>query len=124
MVPDAALTLHLFPADPSLPTLARAMHPRTLSTLAPFADWGDRTAVTVVHHPRDGACVLRYDLVDADDGSAPAPHPPVYGKVYRDGHGDVVDGFLRALTREQTVHGSTYPARFPTSAPISNSPRR
>jgi ABC-type multidrug transport system fused ATPase/permease subunit len=115
VVPDAALTLHRFPADPNLPTLAGAMHARTLSTLAPFAAWGDRTAASVVHHPRDGACVLRYDLVEEDDGPLPAPPPPIYGKVYRDGHGDVVDGFLRALTREQTVHGSTYPARFPTS---------
>ena len=111
---DAALTLCRFPLDPQLPTLVQAMSPQTLSALAPFADWRDGIAVTVVHHPREGACVLRYDGAGADDGSARAL-PPVYGKVYHDGHGDVVDGFLRALAREQSTHGLTYPAGFPTS---------
>ena len=40
--------------------------------------------------------------------------------MYNDGHGDVVDGFLRALAREQSAHGLTYPADFPT--PLTYSP--
>ncbi|MGH8965269.1 MAG: phosphotransferase family protein, partial [Actinomycetes bacterium] len=54
----------------------------------------------------------RFPAAGADrDGH---PSTTLYGKVYPDGSGDVVDGFLRALAREQSEHGVQYPARFPT----------
>ena len=75
VVAEAALTLCRFPVDPHLPTLGQAMRPQTLSALAPFAGWGDRIAVTVVHHPREGACVLRYEATEEEDGAGAHTSP-------------------------------------------------
>jgi hypothetical protein len=78
----------VFPHDPALPTLPTMLDPvaasRVLATAVPGssrpaagrheAPW----SVTVVHHPRTGACVLRYDAAMVT-GSA---RRQVYAKVY------------------------------------------
>jgi ABC-type multidrug transport system fused ATPase/permease subunit len=114
LVPEARLVLSRFPFDPFLPTLPDAMDPNTVGRLEPFAGLDWLPVPTVVHHPRDGACVLRYAMsrqAGADDAGAPAV---LYGKVYGDAErGDVVHGFLRALAREQSQPGAEFAARFP-----------
>ena len=97
VVPEAALALHVFPVDPDLPTLRQAMSPRTVARLAhsPFSS-AEPPLVEVVHHPREGACVLRYTLAGQDD-SGPRR---LYGKVYPGLEGEAVDSFLRALGRQ------------------------
>jgi aminoglycoside phosphotransferase len=110
-VHHGAVALYRFPVDPDLPTLASAVHPGTLSRLEPFAGRVSQPTVTVVHHPREGPCVLRYlDCSPADGGAGGST---LFGKVYGDGRGDIVDGFLRALCRVQDAHGLHAHARFP-----------
>jgi aminoglycoside phosphotransferase (APT) family kinase protein len=62
--------------------------------------------VRVVHHPRTGACVLCYQ-----SRAARSDATTLYGKVYPDGTGAVVDDFLHALCGHRGVDGL---ARFPT----------
>ena len=108
---DAGLALHPFPIDPTLPTLPGAMDPAVVWRLATYSGMHEPGRVEVVHHPREGACVLRYHL----HGGEPSDHPraTLYGKLYGDDHGDVVDGFLRGLAREQVECGGRQPAQFP-----------
>ena len=108
-----AVALYRFPVDPDLPTLASAVHPAVLSRLQPFARHALHPTVAVVHHPREGPCVLRYADSSATGGDTSGA--TLYGKVYGDGRGDVVDGFLRALAREQQGYGLHLLARFPKS---------
>lgn len=105
--PEAALALYRFPLDPDLPTLADAVDPAVLGRLGPFLGEARPPDVAVVHHPREGACVLRYRT------SPDAAGPTLYGKVYGNGRGDVVDGFLRALAREHDHHDIHLLVRFP-----------
>jgi aminoglycoside phosphotransferase (APT) family kinase protein len=111
VVAEAGLALCRFPLDPDLPKLAHAMDPEFLRRLSPVGHFLTEPTVAVVHHPREGACVLRYRLPGEKSGH---PGTTLYGKLYRDGSGDVVDGFLRALARDQDEHGRQYPVRFPT----------
>jgi ABC-type multidrug transport system fused ATPase/permease subunit len=109
---EAALTLSRFPFDPDLPTLGSVMDPEVLRRLAPFVPGGP-PSVRVIHHPREGACVLGYRIsgpLGDDDGIS---GKNLFGKVYPDGRGEVVYGFLRDLVRERAVHGGPFPARFP-----------
>ena len=110
VVAEAGLVLCRFPLDPDLPTLAAAMDPEFVRSLSGRSH--ARPAVAVVHHPRQGACVLRYRF-SGETQVTGHPWCTLYGKVYPDGTGDVVDGFLRALAREQAGHGMLYPTRFP-----------
>jgi ABC-type multidrug transport system fused ATPase/permease subunit len=98
VVPEAGLALHVFPSDPDLPTLRQALSPRTVATLVRCPPTAAAPTIEVVHHPRAGACVLRYGIPgrdgDADGGRT------LYGKVYADpGRGEAVESFLRALGR-------------------------
>jgi ABC-type multidrug transport system fused ATPase/permease subunit len=96
LVPGAGLALHVFPIDAALPTLERAMNTKTMARLLAENGRAVPPGIDVVHHPREGACVLRYTLPpDSTDG----PGRVLYGKVYPDHSGDIVDGFLRALAR-------------------------
>jgi ABC-type multidrug transport system fused ATPase/permease subunit len=106
---EAALALSRFPLDPDLPTLGHVMDPGVLRRLAPFAS-GDPPTVTVVHHPREGACVLGYRLDPPLGGESTTG---LYGKVYPDRRGEIVHDFLRVLLREQMEHGTRFPVRFP-----------
>jgi hypothetical protein len=96
-------SLHLFPADPALPTLAAAMNLAALSG----EDWpcptADPTSVDLVHHGRQGAAVLRYGV--RRTGSSPAPaFDHLYGKVYPDqATGQRVHGFLRSCANTGRV---------------------
>lgn len=96
VVRDAGLALHPFPVDPSLPTLRAAMDPEVVSRLV-HSTTDAPPVVEVVHYPREGPCVLRYSF--SADGDAATP-TVLYGKVYRDDSGEVVDGFLRGLARK------------------------
>jgi hypothetical protein len=72
-----------FPCDPDLPTLAPLLRPEVAEALVvehlgvPHPHW---CTVSVVHHPRTGACVLRYEFADRSDGTDRARE--VYLKVY------------------------------------------
>lgn len=141
-VRELALALHPFPVDPALPTLGPAVQPDAARQAG--ASPGEDLDVHVVHHPRTGACVLRYCPRRETDAGPAGPSaagsaagsagrsagrlpgqsigelgadrleadPDVlYGKVYPDGTGAVVDDFLRALGGHRGVDGL---ARFPT----------
>jgi len=108
---DAGLALHPFPIDPGLPTLAGAMGAAVVRRLAAYSGMHETPGIEVVHHPREGACVLRFQLstegTDRDRGA-------LYGKVYGDDHGEVVHGYLHGLAREQVEHGGARQrAQFP-----------
>jgi aminoglycoside phosphotransferase len=106
------LVLRLFPHDPALPTLPQALDRatvcRTLAGMRPEPVEGrldelsahvGNAQVTVVHHPRQGACVLRYDV----DGTR------LFGKVYGD---DTTGSSVAAVqSRLRNLSGSV---RFPT----------
>jgi hypothetical protein len=94
LVPGTGLVLHGFPFDPQLPTLGEALHPEALDRLEPRA-LEVPSQVTLVHHPRQGPAVLRYERCSGPQ------QPPVwtcYGKVYptRD-TADLAHDRLRAL---------------------------
>lgn len=77
-----------FPSDPALPSLETMLDPRSaagvLSQAVPELSQGPerhadlRCDVTLVHHPRTGACVLRYDV----HGSDGRTRREVYAKIY------------------------------------------
>jgi hypothetical protein len=106
VVPRTGVALHPFPADPELPTLVQAMSPRTAATLVHRPPAAGPPSVHVVHHPRVGPCVLRYDAMDPDGEDRGSR--TLYGKVYPDpGRGAAVDSFLRALGRGAGAPGGT-----------------
>ena len=107
----AGLALHLFPFDPELPTLARASDPESVRRMLGGRRDDGLPQVDVVHHPREGACVLRYRFTNPTaNGTTPATY---YGKVYGDGTGSAVDRFLRALAMDQSASPTTSAARLP-----------
>jgi hypothetical protein len=85
-----------------------------LIDLPAFAGSDAPPAVSVVHHPREGACVLRYRLRRTPAHSRTGPAPILYGKVYGDASGARVDRFLRALPDTHTARTGTPSALFPT----------
>ena len=97
---STGLALHLFPHDPALPTLPQALDRATVRRTLAAAGLDVRNArVTVVHHPRQGACVLRYDV----DGRR------LFAKVYGD---DATGSSVAAVqSRLRNLSGSV---RFPT----------
>ena len=112
--PSGDASLHLFPADPALPTLAAAMNLAALSG----EDWPCATAaptsVDLVHHSRQGPAVLRYGVRRSGSSAAPLSDH-VYGKVYPDRTtGQQVHRFLRSCVNPSRV-------RVPTS--LGYSPR-
>ncbi|MET9021887.1 ABC transporter transmembrane domain-containing protein [Actinopolymorpha sp. NPDC004070] len=93
VVGGTGIALHPFPLDPALPTLARAVDSGALAELAGAgpAGWSSQ----VVHYPREGACVLRYERPPGD-GAVPTS---LYGKVYDDGgRGVATAAILDALS--------------------------
>jgi aminoglycoside phosphotransferase (APT) family kinase protein len=92
-VPRSAtdIVIRPFPADPGLPTLPVAVDPAlmrpVLGRVLPGTG-GERAigrcTVDVVHHPRQGRCVLRYRLSPGAGGAGELRHPVVFGKVYGD----------------------------------------
>ena len=110
VVEETPLALTGFPVDAALPTLWRAMDPGALRGIA--ASRADRQPVVeVAHHPREGACVLRYRFPEQD--GLPSGRV-LYGKVYGDDGGQRADGYLRALARDRLGRDSLRAARFPT----------
>jgi ABC-type multidrug transport system fused ATPase/permease subunit len=109
LVAGHGLALHAFPLDPDLPTLARAMNPSTVALLACAPRSASPPEVHVVHHPRDGACVLRYTFA-GDEGATPTS---LYAKVYPDSGGDVVEVFLEALAEGRHARGDGPVPSFP-----------
>jgi hypothetical protein len=77
------------------------MNPATVSLLACSPRTGAPPVVEVVHHPREGACVLRYTFPDLAQNGSVGPAKTLYAKVYPDSGGDVVEAFLEALAARQ-----------------------
>ena len=113
LVPGAGLALHAFPIDPDLPTLGRAMNPHTVALLACSPRTEQHPVIEVVHHPREGACVLRYTFASPAGPSPDNLATTFYGKVYPGSGGDIVEGFLQALaSRTRGNHDRELPS-FP-----------
>lgn len=111
--PAGTLVVHPFPLDPALPTLAACLDAAAVLASLP-GPLGRRVSgpATVVHHPRTGACVLRYD------GDAAGL---VYGKVYADdATGPRVHATLHALAHPAFTSDGVL-VRFP--APLTYEPR-
>jgi ABC-type multidrug transport system fused ATPase/permease subunit len=113
VVEEAALALSRFPLDPQLPTLPLVTDGAVLNGLEPFAGSYREPAVTVVHYPREGSCVLRYRRYRSPAHSHHGAAASVYGKVYAGAGGVLADGFLRALLKAQRQHNDELPAAFP-----------
>jgi Phosphotransferase enzyme family len=110
--PDLGLAAHPFPIDPGLPSLPLAMNLSTVMDRGLQAPPDRRlTSVQVVHHSRDGACVLRYDVAPAQTRPPASGPAHIYGKVYRDSTGATVDRFLR--DRSQGHRSTRSSARLP-----------
>ena len=109
----AGLALHPFPIDPALPTLIPATNPSVVSNLVKFAGIEELPTAETVHHPREGACVLRYRFPGTD----------MYGKVYGDDSGDAIARNLQALTRGPDGLLIESPVRFPRPVVYSASLR-
>jgi hypothetical protein len=100
----ADVVVRAFPDDPGLPTLPRALDPvlmrEVLGRVVPGTG-GDRgigrCAVDVVHHPRQGRCVLRYRLFVGAGGWGELRHPVLFGKVYADETAAAAASSLRVL---------------------------
>jgi Phosphotransferase enzyme family len=108
---NAGLELHPFPFDPDLPRLPLAADPLTVRTLLTSRRVDAPPAIDLVHHPREGACVLRYRF-PGGNGDGSEAGATYYGKVYGDGTGHTVHRFLKALSREQS-NPLAQSARFP-----------
>jgi hypothetical protein len=82
---DGEVSVTAFPDDPALPTLPVMLDPEVAGGALAALGLGDGrpVGVTVVHHPRTGPCVLRYDGTGSS-GNDPArvPREVVYAKVY------------------------------------------
>lgn len=113
MATGAGLALHPFPIDPALPTLIPATNPSVVSNLVKFSGIEELPTAETVHHPREGACVLRYRFPGAD----------MYGKVYGDDRGDAIARNLQALTRGPDGRLIEGPVRFPRPVVYSASLR-
>ncbi|WP_020579397.1 ABC transporter transmembrane domain-containing protein [Actinopolymorpha alba] len=107
VVPGTGLALHPFPLDPALVTLPLAVDPavvaKALRDHLPDAHGRakDEWTVHVVHHPREGGCVLRFDGGPRRAGGSGIPSTDsgvtVFGKVYGDGRGQITAATLQAL---------------------------
>ena len=108
---ESGLALHPFPIDPALPTLIPATNPSVVRNLVKFAGIDELPVAETVHHPREGACVLRYRF--PSDASTPLERSMLYGKVYGDDSGDAIARNLKALTRGPDGKPLDGPVRFP-----------
>ncbi|WP_418608335.1 hypothetical protein [Georgenia sp. SUBG003] len=82
---DGGLSVTAFPDDPDLPTLPAMIDPVVAGEALAALGVGDGrpVGVTVVHHPRTGPCVLRYDLTGFSGGDRTrSRRDVVYAKVY------------------------------------------
>jgi ABC-type multidrug transport system fused ATPase/permease subunit len=103
LVPGTGLVLYCFPLDPQLPTLGQALRPEALDRLEPPRGLATPSQVTLVHHPRQGPAVLRYERSDEPRRS---PIWTCYGKVYPSrGAADLADSRLRALGQASSSTG-------------------
>ncbi len=105
--PESGLVVHPFPLDPALPTLPACLDPAAVAAAVP-EPLGAQIAgpVTVVHYPRVGPCVLRYDG---------GPDGPIYAKVYDDDvTGPRVHAALHALAHPAFTDDGVL-VRFPTA---------
>lgn len=114
----AGLALHPFPIDPELPTLAECVDPTRARRLLTHRAGEERPEIDLVHHPREGACVLRYRFPGA--GDEPAAVATFYAKIYGDSSGRTVEEFLRMLSAMSTVTRPGSGARLPR--PVFYSP--
>ena len=117
----AGLALHPFPIDPALPTLIGATNPSVVSNLVKFAGIDELPTAETIHHPREGACVLKYHFPSADALSTQSID--LYGKVYGDDSGDAIARNLKALTRGPDGAVIDSPVRFPRPVVYSASLR-
>ena len=106
------LVLHAFPVDGDLPTLLDATDSRRIATVLgetlPDALAGhlavEACRVEVAQYARRDRCVLRYDVAGRHIATGQPNRRVVYGKVYRDGHGELVGPVVAAL-RDHILEG-------------------
>jgi hypothetical protein len=109
------LVVHAFPIDPGLPTLIGASDPAIVGGIVSEAfDVAVSPTVELIRYPREGSCVLRYDF--PSDRRAAERHEAfsLYGKVYPDDRGLIVEGLLAGLKQAQASDRGLADTRFPT----------
>jgi hypothetical protein len=113
------VSIAAFPDDPALPTLSAvlsraAVEPVLVDPLPGRVTTGplDGFRAEVVHHPREGACVLRLDL--AGESGPDTAHRQVYAKVYPQAHDASMAADALAAVGAATVGSSrTVEVRLP-----------
>lgn len=124
VVAGTGIALHPFPLDPELPTLGQAVDPALPRRLIPAvfgtnAPGSGRTEadsppdVRVVHYPRQGACVLRYDVGEHVATNAPGGSG-LFGKVYGGESGALVARRLHELESGHPHVAGHVGVRFPS----------
>jgi aminoglycoside phosphotransferase len=94
---DPGVALHVFPIDPELPTLGKALEPASVAhMLRPRGDT-QPLSVAVVRYSRRGSCVLRYAERGQDQAGIGPVRPVAFGKVYADDTGATAYEFLRSV---------------------------
>lgn len=111
---DVGLVVHAFPIDPAVPTLARCLDLRRISTSGWPWTGGTPTSVDVVRHTRGGTAVLRYG-VQSTVSDSPATPTSVYGKVYSDTTGQRVSRALGSLSSSADLTPGAPFVRLPAS---------
>ena len=115
VVAGTGIALHPFPVDPDLPGIRQAIDPLLLQRLLPdLLPRGEEVRARVVHHPRRGACVLRYDVTGRGTTVGDQRRLGLYGKVYGDDSGAVVERRLSALAPDVSVAAPRPLVRFPS----------
>ena len=79
-----SMATYAFPIDPELPTLIDATDPEQMAAAidALIPEFSvDSCRVEVVHYPRRGHCVLRYELSGRDEVSGKPGERTVYGRL-------------------------------------------
>jgi aminoglycoside phosphotransferase (APT) family kinase protein len=118
LLPDRAIIVRAFPADPGLPGLAPATDERIVGRLLAEhlprhrAALGERGLRREILHYKPGrSCSIRYELRPPGDGAGAAAWT-AYGKVYRDERGAHCYGLLRSAW-EAAARNPTWRAARP-----------
>jgi aminoglycoside phosphotransferase (APT) family kinase protein len=101
---EPSVALHVFPIDPELPTLGKALELARVADMLGRRCGAQPSSVVVVRHSRRGSCVLRYDAGEGGQTATGSVKPVAFGKVYGDGTGATAYEFLRSVDGPLQLH--------------------